>query len=1207
MGGGDIRGTFEDVSLTVGDITYTVDLDDEAHIARITDVSDPAEAGTVTIPSTFTYENATYTTTELKWGAFSAARANVAGLKLPNTLTSVSAQFRKFPNVTELTIPGSVTTFSGSFQNMKKLERLVFEEGLEEIDARANSMVSGCTSLKTIKLPQSLKRIKATAAFSGATALESISLPEGLTEVGINLFQGCTSLKSVKLPSGLTEIPQQTFSGCEKLESVTATSPITSIGSSAFFGCAALTSAPSLSSVTQLGSNAFDGCKSLQLGDLDLSGLTTIPSYAFQYVAGITSITFSGSLTSIGTCAFVWAGVSEIKLPSSLTSIGSYAFYYASNLGGTVSIPDGVTSLGKSAFEGSKVECFEIGSGLTDVDASALASSSLKAIYFKNSADGVTITGDLPVGVTPTYAYPSIDDTVGDTIANESTQTLQGAVNAASDGAETEIRIDKHVKLSQPVKVPRGKRVTITSNGEFQISGTKVGGLKNLFVVEQGASLTVSGKVTLFGKYNAGSVVLSRGSFELSGEAVVMGSRITNDYANDTNSAGLGVLDARGQNASITLSGGKVTDNSLSSSSVSYSGIVRVSNGATLAMTGGEVSGNDASVSDALNTTAGILLYGNASGSMSGGTIAHNKGHRGAGVMLFGSDSTNRTTFTLSGNGSIEQNEHTSKGSDAGSGAVHVESNAEFTMEGGSIKNNKGVMGAGVCVVDGNLQIGASEYKTALIMNGGEISGNAGLTGGGIYSYSNGVQLNAGTISNNTASNIGGGIYSEGNTSHYSTLYMKNALITGNTARQGGGMWFCPTGETAVYVSEGAALYGNKAKDSDAGKAAGDDFVFSSVEGDASHPATLANRMLGGGSVTWLKDGSVYMSAGGAVYPSTSESVPRYGQEGASTEPVLVNGATSCLALKAIPFSEEMKDLARSEAKLVITGNTADKGGGVGANGGIVIGEEGETSVKVVKQWAGDSEADRPRSVTVKLLSNGMAIDSAELSADNGWKHEFTGLPVKDSKGTQYAYTVEEVQVAGYTSKVSGDAALGFVITNTKTGGSGGDETSKSLTAKKVWKLDDGGSAAASVTIELLRDGKPYETAELNEACGWSKTWSALSARHEWAVVETNVPSGFTSSVSHQGDVWTITNDDTPQPVDPNPDPAPEPDPDPTPDPDPDPNPDSPSDPSADASEGGDDTLPQTGDSGYAPAITVGVVAVLCVILGLILARRNNK
>ena len=104
-GGAEPQSALEGVSLTVEGVTYTVDLDGEAHTASVTDVSDPAEAGTVTIPSTFTYENATYTTTELKWGAFSATRANVAGLKLPNTLTSVSAQFQKFPNVTELTIP----------------------------------------------------------------------------------------------------------------------------------------------------------------------------------------------------------------------------------------------------------------------------------------------------------------------------------------------------------------------------------------------------------------------------------------------------------------------------------------------------------------------------------------------------------------------------------------------------------------------------------------------------------------------------------------------------------------------------------------------------------------------------------------------------------------------------------------------------------------------------------------------------------------------------------------------------------------------------------------------------------------------------------------------------------------------------------------------------------------------------------------------
>ena len=56
-------------------------------------------------------------------------------------------------------------------------------------------------------------------------------------------------------------------------------------------------------------------------------------------------------------------------------------------------------------------------------------------------------------------------------------------------------------------------------------------------------------------------------------------------------------------------------------------------------------------------------------------------------------------------------------------------------MTGGSISDNKGVQGAGVCIVDGNLQTAEAEHKTAFIMEGGTISGNTGSTGGGIYSY----------------------------------------------------------------------------------------------------------------------------------------------------------------------------------------------------------------------------------------------------------------------------------------------------------------------------------------------------------------------------------------------------------------------------------------------------------------------------------------
>ena len=125
--------------------------------------------------------------------------------------------------------------------------------------------------------------------------------------------------------------------------------------------------------------------------------------------------------------------------------------------------------------------------------------------------------------------------------------------------------------------------------------------------------------------------------------------------------------------------------------------------------------------------------------------------------------------------------------------------------------------------------------------------------------------------------------------------------------------------------------------------------------------------------------------------------------------------------------------MAEKEASLFITGNTADKGGGIGANGGIVIGSAATASVGVTKVWSGDSEQDRPASIKVDLLSNGTVIDTAVLTAADNWSHTFADLPTKDKDGKAYTYTVYEASVSGYTTQITGDAQTGFIITNTKT------------------------------------------------------------------------------------------------------------------------------------------------------------------------------
>lgn len=160
-----------------------------------------------------------------------------------------------------------------------------------------------------------------------------------------------------------------------------------------------------------------------------------------------------------------------------------------------------------------------------------------------------------------------------------------------------------------------------------------------------------------------------------------------------------------------------------------------------------------------------------------------------------------------------------------------------------------------------------------------------------------------------------------------------------------------------------------------------------------------------------------------------------------------------------------------------------------------------------------------------------------------------------------------------------------------------------SLTVNKVWVLDDGGEAPASVTVELLRNNRVHEKVTLDEDNDWSHTWTRLDGRFNWKVQEADVPDGFTAEVSHRGTIWTITNDDLPEDPETPPEEPDEPDEPDTPEdpvtpdePDVPDTPDTPDEPNTP----NEPTLPQTGQNWrlvWILAIT-GAVLVLVGILG---------
>lgn len=119
-------------------------------------------------------------------------------------------------------------------------------------------------------------------------------------------------------------------------------------------------------------------------------------------------------------------------------------------------------------------------------------------------------------------------------------------------------------------------------------------------------------------------------------------------------------------------------------------------------------------------------------------------------------------------------------------GAVSVTGgNCSFTMYGGAITGNTATGNGG----------GISSYDSwnagTVNINGGVISNNRATNGGGIYAASRThFHLNGGEIINNTATGDGGGVYCSGlysNADGRCEFY--GGTISGNTAQQGGGAY----------------------------------------------------------------------------------------------------------------------------------------------------------------------------------------------------------------------------------------------------------------------------------------------------------------------------------------------------------------------------------------------------------------------------------
>ena len=333
-------------------------------------------------------------------GIGNCAFYNCSGLTsvtIPDGVTSIGYEaFRNCTDLTSVAIGDGVTSIGyEAFRNCTGLTSVAIGDGVTSI---GYSAFSGCTGLTSITIPNSVKSI-GDRAFYECMGLTSVTIPDSVTSIGDYAFSGCTGLTSVTIGDGVTSIGDYAFEDCTGLTSVTIGAGVTSIGDYAFYRCTGLTSITIPDSVTSIGDYAFYNCRGLTSVTIG-NGVTSIGDSAFSncyklvevYNKSSLSITAGSSSngnigyyaknvytaeggswltdTSDGYC-FLYDGTNayligyygdqtELTLPASFTAhngteiteygIYDYAFRYQNSIT-SVTIPDGVTSIGDYAFE----------------------------------------------------------------------------------------------------------------------------------------------------------------------------------------------------------------------------------------------------------------------------------------------------------------------------------------------------------------------------------------------------------------------------------------------------------------------------------------------------------------------------------------------------------------------------------------------------------------------------------------------------------------------------------------------------------------------------------------------------------------------------------------------------------------------------------------------------------------------------------------
>lgn len=293
--------------------------------------------------------------------------------------------------IRKVTIPDSVTVIGEYAFYMSSLTEVTLPKNLKEIKPWAFEN----TPITSIVIPEGVTILQR-GVFQYCGNLTSVSLPNSLIEIQDEAFENCQALEQIVIPNSVKKIYSNVFGNCYRLSLINLPPMITEISDRMFYNCASLTGITIPDTVTKIDEHAFCGCATLQKIGMP-SALKCLGDGAFSGCTNLSSLTLPDSVEDIGSAAFSATNISNINFPKNLNTVGENPFkqtpyaiantesggvywenwlisydddatsvtikagtehiadaaFMESHVGGTISLPYGIKTIGERAFLGS--------------------------------------------------------------------------------------------------------------------------------------------------------------------------------------------------------------------------------------------------------------------------------------------------------------------------------------------------------------------------------------------------------------------------------------------------------------------------------------------------------------------------------------------------------------------------------------------------------------------------------------------------------------------------------------------------------------------------------------------------------------------------------------------------------------------------------------------------------------------------------------